>query len=61
MTLTPSEKVLILRRRMKLTQDEFGKLLGVSGKTVQFWELGRAPKAAMMEKVEILGKRYHGN
>lgn len=61
MTLTPSEKVLILRRRMKLTQDEFGKLLGVTGKSVQNWELGQTPRRPVLDKVEILEQRHAGN
>lgn len=56
-TLTPSETVLILRRRMKLTQDEFGKLVGVCGKTVQHWELGQEPRRPVLDKLEILEQR----
>lgn len=62
MTLTPSETVLILRRRMKLTQAEFGKLLGVSWKTVQHWELGNHKiKQSVIEKLEVIEARHVGS
>lgn len=62
MTLTPSETVLILRRRMNLSQPEFGKLLGVCGKTVQHWELGESsPRGSVRERLEILVQRHGGN
>jgi len=58
MILTPSETMLILRRRMKMTQGEFGKLLGVTGKTVQYWELGKVGiSRSVLNKLEILKQR----
>lgn len=59
--LTPAEKVLILRRRMKLSQDKFGELLGVCGKTIQHIELGKVGvSASVNEKLQIVEQRQSG-
>lgn len=61
MTLTASERILILRRRMKLSQAEFGELLGVTSKTVQNWELGKTePVQAVFERLKVLEQRQNG-
>lgn len=61
MNLTLGERVLILRRRMGLGQKEFGKLLGVTGRTVYNLEHeeGRI-KPTMMNKLQIMEQRQEG-
>lgn len=60
--LTTGEYVLWLRRRMKLTQAEFGKLLDTCGATIKNWELGRTnPRPEDVEKLAILEQRREEN
>lgn len=42
MTNNFTNNLKILRKKNKLTQDELGELLSVSGKTVSSWEKGRS-------------------
>lgn len=42
------------RKKMKLTQEEFGKMLGVSGKTVSNWETTGNIPTPMRAKLENL-------
>ena len=49
---TLSDNIKKLRENHKLTQDELGDRLGISGKTVSSWENGRSePKMGMVEKM----------
>lgn len=49
---TLSDNIKKLRENHKLTQDELGNKLGISGKTVSSWENGRSePKMGMVEKM----------
>ena len=46
-----------IRTKLKLTQAEFAKLLGVATHTISIWELGKsAPRAAMKLKICELRK-----
>lgn len=49
------------RKRLKLSAEDFGKLIGVSAQTVYFWEQGktrpRQAQLAALVKVRGLGKR----
>lgn len=46
-----------LRRRLKVTQPAFARLVGVSNAAVGFWEAGRtAPRPAMKVKIAALRK-----
>ena len=46
-----------IRTKLKLTQAEFAKLLGVATHTVSIWELGKsAPRAGMKLKICELRK-----
>ncbi len=49
------------RRRLKLSAEEFGKLLGVSAQTVYNWEQGRARPAqrqfAALVEIRKIGRR----
>jgi len=63
-TLRPTSKRLVrLRRRLGLTQVEFGKLLGVSGQAVLNWEgkggrvRMRSANLAALAGVQKIGKR----
>lgn len=59
--VTIGEYVLWLRRRMKLTQVEFGKLLDTCGDTIKNWELGKTePQLADIGKLAILEQRHVG-
>lgn len=59
--LTTGEYVLWLRRRMKLTQAEFGKLLDTCAATIKNWEIGKTtPRNADVEKLGILEARVSG-
>lgn len=49
MTNNFTNNLKILRKKNKLTQDELGELLSVSGKTVSSWEKGRSEP-----KIDIL-------
>ena len=53
--------IIRIRGKLKLTQSEFGKLLGVTMHTVSIWEQEKcAPRPAMKEKIcalRGLGKR----
>ena len=53
--------IVRVRTKLKLTQNEFAKLLGVSLHTVSFWELGKvAPRAgakAAICALRTIGKR----
>lgn len=53
--------IIRIRGKLKLTQSEFGKLLGVTMHTVSIWEQEKcAPRPAMKEKIcalRTLGKR----
>ena len=53
--------IVRVRTKLKLTQNEFAKLLGVSLHTVSFWELGKAsPRAeakAAICALRSVGKR----
>ena len=61
MTLTVGERVLIIRRRSRLSQKEFGNLLDVCGDTVKNWELGKTkPTAKDVEKLAVLEARQGG-
>lgn len=56
--LTPAEYVLIVRRRLELTQEEFGKLIGVCGKTVNNLEIGKVfTRGKTMERIKMLADR----
>ena len=41
--LATPQNILSLRRKMKLTQIQFGKIFGVSPKKVSAWEHGKMP------------------
>ncbi len=63
-TLRPSSKSLVrLRRRLALTQVEFGRLLGVSGQAVLYWERKgsrvrmRSANLAALAGIQKIGKR----
>jgi len=63
-TLRPTSKSLVrLRRRLGLTQVEFGKLLGVSGQAVLNWESKgsrvrmRGANLAALAGIQKIGKR----
>jgi DNA-binding transcriptional regulator YiaG len=63
-TLRPTSKSLVrLRRRLDLTQVEFGRLLGVSGQAVLNWERKggrvrmRTANLAALAGIQKLGKR----
>ena len=63
-TLRPTSKSLVrLRRRLDLTQVEFGKLLGVSGQAVLNWEgkgsrvRMRSANLAPLAGIQTMGKR----
>jgi DNA-binding transcriptional regulator YiaG len=63
-TLRPTSKSLArLRRRLGLTQVEFGKLLGVSGQAVLNWESKgsrvrmRSANLAALAGIQTIGKR----
>jgi DNA-binding transcriptional regulator YiaG len=63
-TLRPTSKGLVrLRRRLDLTQVEFGKLLGVSGQAVLNWEgkgsrvRMRSANLAALAGIQRIGKR----
>ena len=63
-TLRPTSKGLVrLRRRLDLTQIEFGKLLGVSGQAVLNWEgkgsrvRMRSANLAALAGIQRIGKR----
>ena len=51
--------IVRVRSKLKLTQNEFAKLLGVSLHTVSFWELGKASPRAEA-KVAICALRSAG-
>lgn len=47
-----SENIKLLRSRFELTQDELGKIEGVSGKAVHTWETGsREPRMGAIQKI----------
>lgn len=47
-----SENIKLLRSRFELTQDELGKIAGVSGKAVHTWETGsREPRMGAIQKI----------
>jgi len=49
-----AEKVAAARRKLRLTQDEFSTLLGVSRRTLENWEQGRrAPTGAARVLIAI--------
>jgi DNA-binding transcriptional regulator YiaG len=55
-----SSPILAARERLGLSRDELGRLLGVSGRTVSYWESGRKlplPErtAALAEKLGLSG------
>jgi DNA-binding transcriptional regulator YiaG len=63
-TLRPTSKSLVrLRRRLALTQVEFGRLLGVSGQAVLNWESKgsrvrmRSANLAALAGIQKIGKR----
>ena len=63
-TLRPTSKSLVrLRRRLDLTQVEFGRLLGVSGQAVLNWESKgsrvrmRSANLAALAGIQTMGKR----
>lgn len=43
-------KIKLFRKSLKMTQRDFGALLGISGKTVSKWERGNSP--ARWDKLE---------
>lgn len=48
-----------LREKMLLTQEEFGKLIGVSFETVNRWENGRhTPTMKAKRKISKLANKY---
>lgn len=53
--------ITVLRKKLKLSRNLFGKLLGVSGHTVFTWEYGRSkPRPVTRDKIislRSLGKR----
>ena len=56
--LTPAEYVLIVRRRMKLTQVELSKLIGVTSKTIDNLENGRVlTKGKTLDRIKLLADR----
>lgn len=53
----PNQKVIIkdLRENSNLSQDEFADLLGVSKRTVAYWERGeKTPQPKMLRKIDEL-------
>ena len=63
-TLRPTSKSLVrLRRRLALTQVEFGRLMGVSGQAVLNWERKgsrvrmRSANLAALAGIQTMGKR----
>jgi putative transcriptional regulator len=54
----PAAKVMRLRRRLRMSQGVFARMLNVSPKTVQSWEQGeRQPSQAALRLLQILGAR----
>lgn len=46
------ENIKMLREKYKLTQDDLGKIAGVSGKAVHTWEAGlREPRMGAIQKI----------
>ena len=55
--LATPQNILSLRRKMKLTQIQFGKIFGVSPKKVSAWEHGKAePTKDQQQKIQSLLK-----
>lgn len=53
------EDIKDLRRRLNLTLQEFGALLGVSKSTVSYWEMGdRHPKYSTLVKLNDLARKH---
>ncbi len=58
--ITP-DVVHTLRKRMKLTQIQFGEIFGISSKKVSAWEHGRAePSEEQKQKIQSLLKENNG-
>jgi DNA-binding transcriptional regulator YiaG len=56
------DRIKKLRRKLKLTQEEFGRRVGVSWRTVARWESGEsAPRKNVREKIELLERRKNPN
>lgn len=46
------ENIKTMREARRITQDDLGEVLGISGKTISSWEKGRSePKIDMIEKL----------
>ncbi len=54
-----SEKIRRLRAEVDLTQEQFGKIAGVSGKAVSTWESGE--KEPRMKALQMLCAHYNIN
>ena len=51
-------RVRSLRKRLGLTQEEFGRLIGLARRTVQDWELGnRKPSASSRKLLNIVNNK----
>ena len=49
------EKLVILRKLKKLTQDDFAKAVGVSRQAVYKWESGQSyPEVAKLREIKLL-------
>jgi transcriptional regulator with XRE-family HTH domain len=57
-----SEKIKVLREKLNLSQDRFGKKLGISGKTISAYEKGRCePPLKILDKItEVYGEPFLG-
>jgi transcriptional regulator with XRE-family HTH domain len=55
-----SEKIKRLRKKLNLSQDRFGKKIGISGKTISAYEKGRCePPLKILEKISnIYGEPF---
>lgn len=50
-----AENIREIRRRKKLTQAEFAKLLGLSQSAIKNFEGGRVPRVAILKKIADIG------
>lgn len=58
--MTPSE-IKGLRKKLKLSQEAFAHLIGVSFQTVNRWEKGSSkPSSLALEKIELLKQKLIG-
>ena len=60
MSTNYSKAILLLRSKLDLSQEEFGKLIGVSLVSVSRWERGEfEPTKIVKVRIDELLKKYH--